>query len=139
MLNKKRHMFYTLIGFICGALILCIFATLQKVALGVPLILKGYTVPFIFGGLAGATIGYYIAIIKRYNLLLKERVNTLESLLPICSSCKKIRTQGSDAQSSDSWQSVETYISSNTSSSFTHGICPQCRDELYQEYLDKDK
>jgi len=49
-------------------------------------------------------------------------------LLPICSSCKKIR----DDQGY--WQKVESYISAHTGAEFTHGICPDCMSKLYPSY-----
>ena len=50
-----------------------------------------------------------------------DTVKTLTGLLPICANCKKIRNE------EDYWQQVEEY----TDASFTHGICPDCMDELY--------
>jgi DNA-binding response OmpR family regulator len=44
----------------------------------------------------------------------------LESLLPICSYCRKIRDP------KDSWHDIEAYIANRTEASFTHGICPEC-------------
>ncbi len=56
------------------------------------------------------------------------KVKTLSGLLPICSSCKKIRNdQGY-------WQQVEDYISHHSEADFTHGICPDCLKTLYPEY-----
>lgn len=49
-----------------------------------------------------------------------ENVKTLSGLLPICTSCKKVR----DDQGY--WSQIETYISSHTAASFTHGYCPEC-------------
>jgi DNA-binding response OmpR family regulator len=51
---------------------------------------------------------------------LKERVNRLEGLLPICSYCKKIRSESQD------WVEVESYVSRRSEASFTHSICPSC-------------
>lgn len=51
---------------------------------------------------------------------LKERVTRLEGLLPICSYCKKIRSEAQD------WVEVESYVSRRTEASFTHSICPSC-------------
>jgi PAS domain S-box-containing protein len=48
------------------------------------------------------------------------RAKTLAGLLPICSSCKRIR----DDQGY--WQQVEAYISEHSDAVFTHGICPEC-------------
>lgn len=56
-----------------------------------------------------------------------HEVKTLSGLLPICSSCKKIRKDDS------TWQSIEDYISSHSNADFTHGICPECVHRLYPE------
>lgn len=53
-------------------------------------------------------------------LKLQEEVKQLEGLLPICSYCKKIRSED------NSWEAIEVYISSQTDASFSHGVCPQC-------------
>ena len=52
-------------------------------------------------------------------------VKILSGLLPICASCKKIR----DDQGY--WYQLESYIVDHSEAVFTHGICPDCRDELY--------
>jgi len=57
-----------------------------------------------------------------------RRVKTLNGLLPICASCKKIRNDGGY------WEQVETYIRSRSNAEFTHGICPDCVRQLYPEY-----
>lgn len=59
------------------------------------------------------------------------RVKTLSGLLPICSSCKKIR----DDQGY--WTQVERYLMDHTDAQFSHGICPECLKTLYPEYADK--
>jgi PAS domain S-box-containing protein len=71
---------------------------------------------------------------ERENLIaqLQEALSTvkiLSGLLPICSSCKKIRdNQGS-------WRQVEEYIGEHSDAEFTHGICPECMRRLYPEYV----
>lgn len=57
-----------------------------------------------------------------------KRVKTLNGLLPICASCKKIRND------SGYWEQVESYIRSRSNAEFTHGICPDCVRLLYPEY-----
>lgn len=52
-------------------------------------------------------------------------IKALRSLLPICSSCRKIR----DDQGQ--WESLEKHISKHTDSQFTHSICPDCARKLY--------
>jgi ABC-type amino acid transport substrate-binding protein len=54
-------------------------------------------------------------------------VKQLKGLLPICSSCKKIR----DDQGY--WQQVEEYVTQHSDAEFSHGICPQCMEMLYPE------
>ena len=59
-----------------------------------------------------------------------EDINTLSGILPICSSCKKIR----DDQGY--WEQVEAYVSRHTDAQFSHGICPDCMSKLYPSYLE---
>lgn len=51
---------------------------------------------------------------------LKQHVQRLEGLLPICSYCKKIRDD------KDAWTNVEAYVAKRSSAAFTHSICPHC-------------
>jgi len=60
-----------------------------------------------------------------------ERIKTLKGLLPICSSCKKIRNDAGY------WQNVERYIREHSDARFTHGICPECAGRLYPEVYKK--
>jgi hypothetical protein len=46
-------------------------------------------------------------------------IKVLQEILPICSYCKKIRSE-------DQWLTVEAYISRHTNSRFSHGVCPDC-------------
>lgn len=58
-------------------------------------------------------------------------VKALRGILPICASCKKIRTdQGS-------WQQIELYIRNHSDAEFSHGICPDCARRLYPEHWEK--
>lgn len=54
-------------------------------------------------------------------------VKTLSGLLPICSSCKKIRDDNGY------WNEVENYIRKHSEAEFSHGICPDCMRKLYPE------
>ncbi|HNW43431.1 MAG TPA: PAS domain-containing protein [Elusimicrobiales bacterium] len=58
--------------------------------------------------------------------LAREReLNNLRGLLPICSSCKKIKN------GSGQWESVDKYIREHAEVDFSHGICPACSEKLY--------
>ena len=54
-----------------------------------------------------------------------DEIKTLSGLLPICSSCKKIR------DNNGYWKQIEIYISDRTEAKFSHSICPECKDKLY--------
>lgn len=58
-----------------------------------------------------------------------DNVKVLSGLLPICASCKKIRSdQGY-------WEHLESYIQTRTEAVFSHGICPDCIEKLYGHEL----
>ncbi len=57
------------------------------------------------------------------------KVHELENLLPICSYCKKVRSDG------DYWEQVERYFTERTTVRFSHGICPSCYEEKVEPEL----
>ena len=61
-----------------------------------------------------------------------QRVNRLSGLIPICSSCKKIR----DDQGL--YQQIEMYIEEHSDAAFSHGLCPECSDTLYPDLKRRD-
>ena len=58
-------------------------------------------------------------------------IRTLQGILPICASCKRIRDD------KGSWTQIESYISKHSEAEFTHSICPECAEKLYPEYQRK--
>jgi hypothetical protein len=56
-----------------------------------------------------------------------DEISTLRGILPICAGCKKIRNDDGY------WERVEQYIHDRSRAAFSHGICPDCADELYPE------
>ncbi len=56
-----------------------------------------------------------------------QEVKTIQGLLPICASCKKIRDD------SGYWQQIESYISLRSDADFSHSICPECAERLYPD------
>jgi hypothetical protein len=77
--------------------------------------------PSIGGGMFGAVLGR--RTVERMRAL--EDVRQLGDLLPMCSSCKKIRDDDG------SWQEIEDFISDRSGTELTHGLCPGCARELY--------
>ena len=54
-----------------------------------------------------------------------RHAKALRGLLPICTSCKKIR----DDQGC--WNQLEIYIREHSEAEFTHGLCPECVKKFY--------
>jgi hypothetical protein len=65
-------------------------------------------------------------IFKDYQKMEKE-FTTLKNALPICSWCRKIRTE------KEEWITFEEYISREYGKKSTHGICPNCLEKEYLE------
>jgi sigma-B regulation protein RsbU (phosphoserine phosphatase) len=57
-----------------------------------------------------------------------DNIKKLSGLLPICSSCKKIRDD------KGYWNQIEQYIAEHSEAEFSHGICPDCVRKLYPQY-----
>lgn len=64
-------------------------------------------------------------------------IRDLEGILPVCSSCKKIRTERHDAAGQKQWVSLEDYVLDKSTMKFSHGICPDCVRQLYPDYAEK--
>lgn len=52
------------------------------------------------------------------------QVQQLESFIPICSYCKKVRDD------KNYWNQIEHYINTRTGSTFSHGVCPDCYTDV---------
>ena len=60
-------------------------------------------------------------------------IKVLSGLVPICSSCKKIRDD------KGYWTQLEGYIQEHTQAKFSHGVCPDCMKKLYPDFIPKKK
>jgi hypothetical protein len=49
-----------------------------------------------------------------------REIKTLKRIIPICSVCRKLRTD------EGAWETFESYILEHTDSDFSHGVCPDC-------------
>lgn len=65
---------------------------------------------------------------KELDIANKKLKETIGGILPICSSCKKIRDD------KGYWNHVEVYISSHSEAEFSHSICPDCFKRLYPDF-----
>ncbi len=86
-----------------------------------------------------ATVQARIRTHLRLNATLRElqkslsEIKTLSGLIPICASCKKIRDDGGY------WNQIELYIRDHSEVEFSHGICPQCAEDLYPKFKKRDR
>lgn len=71
----------SLFSFCTGSMILCFFAYFQKISIGAPLHLKGYLVPFFFGGTSGLILGIWSLRLKTTRLALQASHDNLEVLV----------------------------------------------------------
>lgn len=64
-----------------------------------------------------------------------EEIKSLKGIIPICSSCKKIRDD------KGYWNLLEAYIEDHSDASFSHGMCPGCSEKMYgdQDWYKKIK
>jgi len=91
----------------------------------------------VFGELAAIALQHsrYIELLDEKTKSLEKTLSdlkTLRGLLPICTTCKKIR----DDQGY--WSQIESYISKHSMAEFSHGICPECVKKYYAQYIDKN-
>ena len=83
-----------------------------------------------FGGYTGSCIDITESVEARKVIEHEQlsEIKRLRGLLPICSSCKKIKDD------SGYWNQIEVYIREHSEAEFTHGICPECIRKLYPDF-----
>jgi len=77
---------------------------------------------------------YLLSALEAKNDKMEEMVRAktlelkkLQSMLPICSYCRKIRDD------KNAWHGLETYLRQHNDILFTHGICPHCYENMMVE------
>lgn len=114
----------------------------------------GPSIPFLFTGFiytqqgedyligVGIDISERVQAESEKNQLIEQlqstlrQVKQLSGLLPICSSCKKIRDD------KGYWNQIESYIHDHSDAEFSHSLCPDCADSMYGDqdwYINKMK
>lgn len=71
-----------------------------------------------------------LEIYRHLEHLVEEKVSqvkVLGGLLPICSTCKRIRDDAGY------WAELETFIAERSEAQFTHGVCPSCARRHFSE------
>ena len=54
-------------------------------------------------------------------------VKVLRRMIPICTNCKRVRTDAGD------WQQLEEHIRCHAEVEFSHGICQVCMKAVYPD------
>jgi hypothetical protein len=80
--------------------------------------------------------GIFVQMQERKKLIIELQdsiaaVKILRGLLPICASCKKVRDD------KGYWSQIEQYITEHSEAVFSHGLCPDCAEKIYPDYVKK--
>ena len=63
----------------------------------------------------------------------RDAIKTLEGLLPVCASCKKVRdTEGA-------WNPFEYHIARHSEARVSHGLCPDCAKVYFPDDTEDDQ
>ena len=89
------------------------------------------------GALLLGALGYYAhrcyhqgKEITRTEAALKAaaaHVTSLEGLLPICTSCKRV------CDETGYWSQIDTYLHDRANALFSHGYCPECAAKAFED------
>lgn len=92
-----------------------------------------YFATLIMGVIAGG-LGFWLQRNRisqmHHNYELENRVESLETIIPMCAACKKTRDEQGE------WMTVEDYIEAQGANQVSHGVCPDCKQSLYGDYLE---
>ncbi len=140
LLWKERAKFRSLLPIIAGVVFLFIARLCEVLVehptmhifrwLGLPK--EPYSViATIIGGFADV-LGVLFLVIGFVQTIRARRVqekiiHDLESLLPICSGCKKYKAENG------TWHPIEEYLLDRGLSEITHGLCPDCASRMREE------
>jgi hypothetical protein len=80
-----------------------------------------------------AFIAFLGVHIIKYTKKMFRRMKYIEGILPVCASCKRIRDEKGQ------WHEIESYICGKSEAEFTHGLCPECVNQLYPEFNGEKK
>ncbi len=143
--KQTAILMYVLCGLVCaGCAILCIMGVLpvvpdfEKQINTIPS-WSSFLVTFLFMAsiviLIAGDIGNQLA--EKINALEEKKVallnankevTILQGILPICSTCKKVRDD------KGYWNQIESYIRDHSDADFSHSLCPECAKNLYPDF-----
>lgn len=145
-MKSGKEIFVIVYSSFAGGLSICLLSVLQEwIFRGQFGQVRQYILPTAFGCALGFGVGLvlnlYIRKIRRLEVRLRQRVENLEGLFPICSYCKKIQVDGPTDQ--ERWVQIELHLRKHACMEFSHGICPECEKELlrgeFSRFFSTDK
>jgi hypothetical protein len=68
----------------------------------------------------------HVILVEQLRQALAE-IRTLRGFIPVCAWCHKVRDDAGF------WQEIEVYLHERTDATFSHGICPTCRQTAMHE------
>lgn len=76
----------------------------------------------------------HLELLERNETLARslDEIRVLRGILPICAACKKVRNEAGY------WEQVEAYITTHSEAMFSHGLCPDCLEQLYPQFNQAD-
>jgi len=139
-LGKKEGGFVAILFFCALAVIFLDLLSLEIYiyyqGMGLRLLVSILLVTILAYSLESSREKYGFMLLEKHSKLLLEKQNleeaigqikTLSGLIPICSHCKRIRDDHGF------WQQVEIYVRDHSSAEFSHGICPECIGQYYED------
>ncbi len=140
LLWKERHRFRSLLPIIVGVIFLFI-ARLCEVLVEHPAIhifgvfglpREPYSLVITVAGGFADVLGVFFLVTGfvqtiRTGRAQEKTIHDLQSLLPICSGCKKYKA------GNGSWLPIEKYLLDRGSPEITHGLCPDCAEKMRAE------
>ena len=133
-----RRFARNILSFLAGAFVLSCFLTFQKIQMGIPLVLNGYIVPVVFGGVAGLIIGVLVA---RQSRRMRELQQQIEKQIRSREALRESETGLAKAQTIANLGSWELNLERNelkwSDEVFRiFGLVPQQFSATYEAFLD---
>ncbi len=120
-----------------GGVPIVLLTGLDDEALAVKAVQEGAQDYLIKGQVNGSLLSRALRYAIERNNLVRElqdalaKVKTLSGMIPICAWCRKIRND------KGYWDQVEDYLRNHSNATFTHGICPDCSEQMRRKEKDK--
>ena len=124
--------FFSKLGYSIIILVMDVVALLDAsfsstVAAGVVLMLSGGLLfsAIVYLQMQKAHFDAFLALKREQDINLRlnqaeVRISTLQGLLPVCASCKKMRDEAGN------WYQIDDYVRQYSDADVSHGVCPDC-------------